>query len=45
MIVRLDTELHDGVRRWAEANDRSIAAQVRTVLREQIPVEYLEAKP
>lgn len=41
MIVRLDPALHDGLKRWADAEQRSIAAQVRVVLKDAIPEQYL----
>jgi len=42
MIVRLEKCLHRALTRWAEANDRTIAAQVRTVLRDTVPPEFLQ---
>ncbi len=40
MLVRLEADLYKALRRWAEAEDRSIAAQVRQVLRAAVPEEY-----
>lgn len=45
VIVHLDEDLHEAVRKWATSEDRSMSAQVRRVLREQVPARFFEAEP
>ncbi len=40
LIVRLEPDLHDALKRWAASEDRSLAAQVRMVLRGAVPGEF-----
>lgn len=43
IIVHLDPRLRDAVKNWADAEDRSVSAQVRKLIREHLPKEHLEA--
>jgi hypothetical protein len=40
VIVHLDEELHDAVRKWAAAEERSVSAQLRKLLKEALPVQF-----
>lgn len=40
LVGRIDPETMEAFRRWSEAEDRTLAAQLRVVLRDAIPVKY-----
>jgi hypothetical protein len=41
LVVRLERRTIDALRRWAIDEDRTMAQQVRRVLRGEVPVKYL----
>jgi hypothetical protein len=41
MIVHLDPQLKDAIVAWADAEDRSVSGQIRHVLREHVPAEFM----
>lgn len=44
IIVHLDAELADAMRRWATDEERSVSAQVRKLIRDSTPSEYFRPK-
>lgn len=44
MAVRLDRATYEGLRRWAEDEDRTMAQQVRRVIKSAMPVKFLTPK-
>ena len=42
LMLRLDEDLVEALRRWAAAEHRSMNAQIRVTLRQAIPDEHFE---
>ncbi|WP_162941565.1 hypothetical protein [Desertimonas flava] len=45
IITHVEPDLRDAVHRWAESEDRTVSAQVRKTLRDNVPVRFLDAPP
>jgi hypothetical protein len=44
LAVRLDRATYEGLRRWAEDEDRTMAQQIRRVIKAAMPVKFLTPK-
>ena len=42
IIVHLDANLADAMKRWATDEERSVSAQVRKLVRDQTPNKYFQ---
>jgi hypothetical protein len=40
LVARIDKDTHDALTKWANDEDRSLAGQVRLVLRDVVPAKY-----
>ncbi len=44
LVVRVDADVADALNRWANEEDRSVAAQTRILLRGAIPDKYFNGR-